>query len=131
MNPTKEQLAKLPKWAQEHIKAVTHQRDTVACKLDRLCDSQTRSNIWTEDFKCRQYIQGHTVEFDFQGVSLNVNLSTGRGLELAWKPSGDVIGALCFIPTSYQRAQIKNLAYDQAEFNRLVGIRKKHETKGN
>ncbi|URG17452.1 hypothetical protein Mbo2_082 [Rhodococcus phage Mbo2] len=47
--PTPEQIAKLPKWAQEHIRHLRRERDEARRKADVLENTQERSRIWWEE----------------------------------------------------------------------------------
>lgn len=140
MSHTQEQFDRLPKWAKEYISKLQYERDSAVERLDKMCDEQTPSNIWVAnvdysagEYKERkQYIDGHRIEAEFNGVHLSVNL-TERGLELGWGPAGrgSPIGDMCFIPTSYQQARITNLAYEPDEFQRLSERRERLEKHDN
>lgn len=45
-------VTKLPKWAQDHIRDLQRQRDAAVEALDRYCDDQTDSGVWTDELVC-------------------------------------------------------------------------------
>lgn len=119
--PTKEQIEKLPKWAQEHVADLQRQRNAAVRALDEYKDAQTLSPFFTEDFEStgeskgpqlrRRYIQAHSIEVEWAGVHLRVDAndygSSGTGIRLQWwcgkKHYG---GDAALIPTSFQAARI-------------------------
>jgi hypothetical protein len=134
---TPEKIAKLPKWAQAHIRELNSQRESAVSKLDQYEDGNTPTNVWQEEY-CydtksntlrKRYIQADRVEFQFQGVHLTVSLVQERGVELSWRPAGGraALGDLCFIPTSYQQARISNLVYNPDEIERLQRVKKRDD----
>jgi methyl coenzyme M reductase subunit D len=86
--PTPEQLAKLPKWAQEHITDLSRQRDAALNVLNEFQDSQTVSRFYYEDHVCtgeqagpsskRRYIQTDRVIVDYKGEEFELTLARGR-----------------------------------------------------
>jgi len=78
-------VARLPKWAQEYIEKIQYQRDAAVDALNRFVDYQTPSNIWTEEHPStgekvgpaqkRKYIQGHEVTFLLGKEEISVGFS--------------------------------------------------------
>jgi hypothetical protein len=121
MNPTIEQLAKLPKWAQDHIADITRERDVSVCSLNEYCDESTPSPFEISEYVCtgekqgpllkRRYIQAHTMTVKWRGVELRIDANdygqSGKGIRLQWNNQNDR-DECAFIPQSYQSAIIKS-----------------------
>ena len=58
--PTAEQIAKLPKWAQEHIRNLAHALAISQRTMTEFCDAQTPSRVWYEDLVCDALTGGPT-----------------------------------------------------------------------
>lgn len=121
-HPTVEQIAKLPKWAQEYIKDINRERDTAVKELNDYCDSQTPSPVYIDELVSTgeqqgpssktRYIQTPRVQFDWQGVSLTVLLRDDH-IDLQWNglDRGRYGTSECaFIPRSYQSANLVSKA---------------------
>lgn len=120
--PTPEQIAKLPKWAQDEIKSLARQRDAAIRALNEYVDNQTESPFYTEDNECtgeqsgptnrRRYIQAHKIEVQWRGVYLRVDANdfgqSGHGIRIQWSGGdGRLTGReVAFIPGSYQQARL-------------------------
>jgi len=73
MEPTAEQIAKLPKWAQERIRNLERALFISQRTMTEFCDSQTPSRVWYDELICdkviggpssrRVYIQSNRVTF--------------------------------------------------------------------
>lgn len=83
MSPTPEQIAKLPKWAQDHITALTRQRDTAVRQMNEAADKDTPAPFFFEDHVCikdgspdvvRRYIQSRWIRFEHLGLSVTLLL---------------------------------------------------------
>lgn len=118
---TPEQIAKLPRWAQEHIKDLERQREVAVRALDEYVDAQTESPFYTLDNECtgerqgptfrKRYIQAHSIEVEWRGVVLSVDANdygqVGGGIRLKWEAGGKHASKdAAFIPSSYQSARI-------------------------
>jgi len=135
--PTPKQLARLPKWAQEHIADLDRQRRVAIRALERFQDSNEPTPVSYEEFEnldgapqfFKRYIDTHCVEFTKNGVTLTVTLlDDTRGIALSWGPEGGHgLGDMCFTPTSYQQARITNLAYQPNEYKSLMQRKRKQE----
>jgi hypothetical protein len=121
MKATPEQIAKLPKWAQDHINAITRERDISVRSLNEYCDSTTPSPFEISEYVCtgekhgpsmkRRYIQAHTITVKWRGIELCVGANdyghSGNGIRLTWSgKNGHDDCAL--IPVSHQTAVIKS-----------------------
>jgi hypothetical protein len=114
MNPSPEQIAKLPVWAREHITNLARQRETAVRELNQWVDTQTVAPFYIDELVCtgeqaspsfkKRYIQTHKMEVEHLGVVLAIYL--GRdGIELSW--SGPHRGgAVGLIPQSHQRIEL-------------------------
>lgn len=116
MKPTIEQLAKLPKWAQDHIKTLQRERDTAVRALNEWRDTQTPSSIYTDEllsmgeeggpsFK-RRYIQGRKLTFIHAGIRLDVNTHFEDVIKLQWDSEKRTSADIALIPASYQAARL-------------------------
>ena len=137
-NPTPEQLARLPKWAQEHIRHITRTCRNLQDAINAAVDSQTPSPIWVDEmintmgdrtvFK-KRFVQSDSVCFLHKGVHLTVRLIEDS-ITLAWNAeTNHGCYPLCFVPTSFQQARIENLAHSPGEYGRLVENKKRAERK--
>lgn len=118
--PTPEQLAKLPKWAQEYIADIERQRFVAVRALDKFKDEQTPSPFYCEDHYStgekqgpifrRKYIQTDSIEVEWRGVRLTVDANdygnSGRGIRLQWSLLNRGLEEIAFVPTSYQSAKL-------------------------
>ena len=97
MKPTNEQIAKLPKWAQDHIENIERERFTAVRALNEYCDETTKSPFVIEDYVCtgestgpsikRRYVQAHWMKVEYGGVELRISANSHnerRGIDLSW-----------------------------------------------
>jgi hypothetical protein len=115
MNEGSRDISKLPKWAQDRIKGLERQRETVVEKLNKFCDTQTKSPIFIDDLVCtgeksgpsekRQYIQSTKVEVSHSGVYLLIICRDGY-IDLSWCDTKYGCKEVAFIPTSHQSARL-------------------------
>ena len=110
-------IAKLPKWAKEHIEDVERQRDAAVHQLNRFCDEQTPSAFYVEDHPCiggksgpsekRHYLQTHKVAIEYKGVVLEIiTRGDANGIVLQWGPPEPMMGEIAMIPTGFQSARL-------------------------
>ena len=108
-------VAKLPKWAQEHIGKIERERDVAVRALNAFCDEQTKSPYYVDDHICTgeeqgpvvktRYIQTHKMTVSYCGVELNIltrTFSNEKRIELQWNATDIRTREVAFIPTSYQ-----------------------------
>lgn len=73
MGPSLEQIAKLPKWAQDYIRNIESALEVSRKTMTKFCDAQTPSRVWYEDLVCdaptggpslrRVYLQTNRIVF--------------------------------------------------------------------
>lgn len=111
--PEPEQIAKLPKWAQEYIVSLKRERDGALRTEKEYRDTQTPSAFFEEYQGPKnnevRYIQAINLCCVWRGVRLRISAhdygNSGHGINLQWSsepPSGDV----AFIPSSHQQARL-------------------------
>ncbi len=114
MSPTPEQIAKLPVWAQGHIKDLTRQRDTAKKEHSEFLDSQTKSAFYEEflgdKMEKRRYVQADNMVCEWRGVRLRISAhdygNSGVGILLQWEDSERHGRDVAFIPGSFQYARL-------------------------
>lgn len=113
-------IAKLPKWAREHIKKIERERDTAIRALNEYCNKQTPSPFRVEDnigtgeklggSKKVRYIQTHSIIVENEGVQLRILVRTyqreHKEIELQWGKPNYATGEVAFIPTTFQAAKL-------------------------
>lgn len=119
-DPTSEQIAKLPKWAQEYIRQLERERAEAIRALNRYCDDQTPSAFRIHELESTgetvgpsqktRHIQTHKMEVDWQGVELTIILRNDS-IDLQWRGSAGVTSECAFIPRSFQAANLKSRDY--------------------
>lgn len=119
MTPTPEQIEKLPKWARDHIKTLSRERETAIQALKEACDSEKPSPFYYENFdstgegrgpsRRRNYVQAHSMVCEFDGVRLTISAhhyNQQKGIQLSWDDPQRSLAEMAFIPKSYQQAII-------------------------
>lgn len=96
--PTPEQISKLPKWAQDHIKDLQRKIVVAEATAKRLTDEQTPSPIFVDDWysepSIKRYVQSPQgrITIEHADVHLEVYLAQSddgqrmHGIELQWSP---------------------------------------------
>lgn len=90
--PTPEQIAKLPVWAQKHIESLTRQRDAAIRDHKKYLDDQTPTPFYEEyqgvEGRRRRYIQALSLCVEWRGIKLRVDANdygnSGPGIRLQW-----------------------------------------------
>lgn len=113
--PTKEQIEKLPKWAQEYIRDVNREREVAVAALNRWVDDQTPAPIYVNELECLgeqrgpshkvRYVQGNRLRVDFADVALEVVLRDDV-IDMQWSAPNYRTGDICFQPRSFQAAYL-------------------------
>lgn len=126
MTPTPENIAKLPKWAQEHIANLERSHSIAVCNLKDWSDTQTPSAISVSELSCHnleggperitRYVKGHSIEVNHGGVSMRVLLRGGDNnrdgkpvIDISYSASKSASGECQLIPMSFQQFHIKAL----------------------
>ena len=137
--PTPEQIARLPKWAQEHIRDLEGHKDIAQRKLREYLETQEQTNCWTDELVCmknsgpewvRRYFKVANIEVAHKGVHLTVSglRSEDNDIRLSWRPVGNGgNGSVAFTPWAYQQARLVNVVYDEHELKRLQALKGSHE----
>jgi len=110
--PTTEQIARLPKWAQYHIRDMAQQREAAVRALDKFEATQTPSQMYVEDFVSdgqtrgpstrRCYVQGRRITIIHNGIELDV-LMRDEALDLSWSRANRMPGDVPMIPHSHNQ----------------------------
>jgi hypothetical protein len=109
-----EKIAKLPKWAQDHIADAERTRDIAERELKQYEDRQTPSPFSIQEYVSgkfiTRFIQTDKIEVEAHGVKVEVRVGYDRDktIHLRWGPEGRVAGVrhVAFIPTSFQQAEL-------------------------
>lgn len=114
--PTTEQIAKLPRWVQEHIADLVSERETAVRALNEHLDSETPSPFRVQDLVCTgeeqgpssktRYIQAHRMEVVYKGIELTIYLRD-NAIELGWSSEDRAVGEVAMIPYSFQQVRLK------------------------
>jgi hypothetical protein len=111
-------IAKLPKWAQEHIENLQRERDGAIRALKKWTDSQTPSPIFVDEYaNGKRYVQSTKLSVEWRGVWLELLLpdahdpSRDQGINLNWGVGVGLgerlsIAHAAFIPRGFQSACI-------------------------
>ena len=120
--PTPEQLAKLPKWAQDHINNTAGERNAAIRALNNFCEQSKESPFSFQEDPCtgegtrgpvskHVFIQAHSIRVRWRGVVLDVDAhdygNTGVGIKLKWSSeTGGGHGEAALIPYCHQSARL-------------------------
>lgn len=122
--PTPEQIAKLPRWAQEHIKYLARERAEALDALNSKLDVQTPSKIYWEEYmntgeakagpsSKRFYAQTNNIIVENCGVRLEVACYDGvsnsmhhPSIELKWEDMFGHGNQIACIPTVFQQVTL-------------------------
>lgn len=120
--PTPEQLAKLPKWAQDHIKDLERERGAAVKALNDFTDADTPAAFYVEEHVGmgekkgpsikRRYIQTRAVICESQGIELRIFASgdlygqSRPGIELSWSAISRGMSDVAFIPNARNSATL-------------------------
>jgi len=105
------QLEKLPKWAQEYIRDLEHERETAINALNQHLDNQTPSPFYVDELVStgeqqgpshkRRHFQAHRMTVGHAGVELNILLRHDDRIELSWFGDNHMRN-IGIVPRSYQ-----------------------------
>jgi len=118
-------VAKLPKWAQDRMKALERERDTAVRALNAHVDGQTPSKVYWEEYLStgeghgdsttgptnkRFYVQTDRLVVENCGIRLAINCHGSRdlmhwpGIQLRWSDPFDTQNMVALVPDSFQSA---------------------------
>lgn len=114
--PTQEQIAKLPKWAQEHIENLDRRVVVSERALKEFTDTQTESAFFYDDYLCigegtpkfvRKYIQTYKISVVRDGIQVDVLLrQDDPGIEIGWGGTNHAMKEVAMVPISFQKVKI-------------------------
>ena len=112
-------ISKLPKWAQEHITTLKHQRDTAVDALEAWSNKQTPAPFSITEMICTttpptimtRYIQSRRMTVTHAGMQLEVLLSNDT-IEISYSPEDRVTGDVMLQPRSYQHLRLRAIPQD-------------------
>jgi hypothetical protein len=125
-NPTQEMLAKLPKWAQEHMQRLSSERELAVRALNTHLESQKPSRVYWDTYLCtgeerdkgksgptskRFYVQSNRLIFESEGVNLEVICTSKTnmhdpGIRLQWSAIDNTSEHVALVPYSFQSAYL-------------------------
>lgn len=106
-NVLTEKLARLPKWAKEHIAELTRQRDAAVDAMRKAAATKKPSPIYVEDYVCvgsggpdrvRTYIDNYSVTVEYAGVVAEVSTHSLEGIEVRFGPADHLFGEIMVVP---------------------------------
>ena len=110
-------IARLPKWAQDHIRDLERERDTAIRALNEYVDRQTPSPFYSDEMESlgevkgasvkRHYFQAHRITVSHAGIELEVNIHDPEDIKLRWGTPRHSMGEVALIPVSFQQARLK------------------------
>lgn len=117
MNLTPEQIAKLPKWAQERITQLERQLGSSQAQCERFANEQKESPFYVEEWlsqRIRRYISTPTNRLcvEHAGVKLEIYLpqkGDGQrlyGIELTYSRPDEIHGDIALIPRHHCGIQL-------------------------
>jgi len=114
--PTPEQIAKLPKWVQDHIRDLERRTKVAERAVKEYGDTQTVSNVFYEDFLCigggspkitRKYVQSDRITVLRDDIRLDVLLRQEEpGIEVWWSDEDRGMREIAMVPTSFQKMRL-------------------------
>lgn len=114
--PLPEQIAKLPKWAQEHIADLQRRTAEAERTFREYNDSQTPSKFFYDDYVCiggaspehsKKYVQTDRMTVIAHGVRLDILVrNEEKGIEIQWDDEKRHCREIAFVPQSFQKAKL-------------------------
>ena len=106
--PTPEQIAKLPKWAQEHIENLDRRAVIAERTLKEYYDNQTPSEFFIEDYDSsaskmvKKYIQTHKIAVERNGVHVEVILRLDeKGIDISYWSDDRIVREIALVPKGF------------------------------
>ena len=120
MNPalpvTPEQIAKLPKWAQERMADLERRTRVAETALKEFNDAQTPSEFYVEEYvstgegsdkHVQRFIQTYKMAVERDGVKLTVLLRQDeKGIELQWNSTSRLMSEVAMVPLSFNKVKV-------------------------
>ena len=116
MQPTPEQIEKLPKWAQEHIKDLDRRMVVAERAVAEFADGQTPSKFYYDEYLCigggspknvRRYIQTNRVTIEHAGVQVDILVREDEPeIEIGWSDPTRICREVAMVPKSFQQIKI-------------------------
>ena len=113
---TPEQIAKLPRWAQDHIKDLDRRMKTAERTLTEYTDAQTPSEFYHDDMVCvgggspkyiRRYVQTYKMTIERNGVQVTALLRQDEpGIELSFSNANHATAQVAIIASSFNKLTI-------------------------
>jgi len=114
--PTPEQIAKLPKWAQERMADLERRARVAETALREYFDAQTPSEFYVEEYvgvgegsdkRAQRYIQTYRMAVERDGVKLTILLHQDvKGIELQWNSTNRLMNDVAMVPLSFNKVKI-------------------------
>jgi hypothetical protein len=115
-NPTPEQIAKLPQWAQGYIRNIQRERETAIRELNEWTNSQTPSAFQIMEMSCTgeqagpttrmRFVQTRNMEVHHAGITLRISTMDDEAVKLQWTQWKRHSGDVAFIPESFGCARL-------------------------
>lgn len=115
----KEQLKKLPAWAQAHIAKIEMERDQAIKTMNQALDEAVLSPIYYEKIVCtgesasggpsqkRVYVQSRTIVVSAFGIELSVRLKDReKRIQVAWSDPEKMSTDIAMVPTLQQTVEL-------------------------
>ena len=113
--PTPEQIAKLPKWAQEHIENLDRRAVIAERNLIEWKDTQTPSEFVISEYTfingkgefVDRFIQTNRLMIKSKGVEIEIiNRAEAPGVDISWSATNRHISQVACVPTGFCQIQI-------------------------
>lgn len=114
--PTPEQIAKLPKWAQERMEDLERRTRVAELRAKEYLDAQTPSEFYVEEYVgvgegsseyVKRYVQTYKMAVEHDGVKLTILLREGeKGIELQWGSTSRLMNEMAMVPLSFNKVKI-------------------------
>ena len=114
--PTPEQIAKLPKWAQERIADLERRTRVAEAAVKNYLDSQTPSEFYVEEYvstgegsdkHVKRFVQTYKMAVEHDGVKLTILLRQDeKGIDLQWNSTNRLMNEVALVPLSFNKVKI-------------------------
>jgi len=111
--PTPEQIEKLPKWAQEHIKDLDRRAFVSERSLREYRDSLTPSEFFVEEYDAdlkkmvRKYVQTNKIAVERNKIHLEIILRQDEnGIDVTWWSEDRLTREIALVPKGFNSISI-------------------------